>query len=47
MSHTLEVSSYNMPTEVVSLIQTQHTFQLNSRIVIATNQMEEMIDNLR
>ena len=32
---------------MINLLQAQRAFQLNSRIVSAADQMEEMINNLR
>ena len=47
LSGTLELSSTYVPTEMINLLQAQRAFQLNSRIVSAADQMEEMINNLR
>ena len=47
LTGTLELSSTYVPTEMINLLQAQRAFQLNSRIVSAADQMEEMINNLR
>ena len=47
LTRTLELSSTYIPTEMVNLLQSQRAFQLNSRIVTAADQMEEIVNNLR
>ena len=43
----LEGSNADIGTEMVSVIESQRGFQLNSRIVTVADQIEEMINNLR
>lgn len=43
----LEGSNADIGTEMVSVIESQRGFQLNSRIVTVADQLEEMINNLR
>lgn len=47
LTKTLELSSTYVPTEMINLLQSQRAFQLNSRIVVTADQMEEIINNLR
>lgn len=47
LTRTIELSSTQIPDEMINLIQAQRAFQLNSKIVTAADQMEEIINNLR
>lgn len=47
IAQALEGSNSDIGTEMVSIIESQRGFQLNSRIVTVADQIEEMINNLR
>ncbi|MEG1778038.1 MAG: flagellar basal body rod C-terminal domain-containing protein, partial [Angelakisella sp.] len=44
---TLEFSATNLGDEMITVIQAQRAFQMNSKIVQTADQIEEMINNLR
>ena len=43
----LENSNVELSDQMVNLIQAQRSFQMNSRVVQAADQIDEMINNLR
>lgn len=47
VSGALELSGTELSSEMVNVIEAQRAFQLNGRIVTTTDQIEEIINNLR